>query len=130
MFEKKIVLDTCALIWLACGSDMLSSSAMDQIENASIVYVCAISAWEISLKQTQGALQLPLKTDEWFKKALEHHNLTIAPLDIDILIQSNELPLHHKDPADRFIIATAIRENASIVTSDGKFKLYDVRVII
>ncbi len=130
MYDKKIILDTCALLWLVSGDNKISNSTRDSIEHASIVYVSAISAWEISLKVERGALELPLDTFEWFNSALKCHNLTLAPLNILILTKANKLPWHHKDPADRFIITTAIIEKATIVTADNLFKKYDINVII
>ncbi|MFH1760736.1 MAG: PIN domain-containing protein [bacterium] len=47
-----------------------------------------------------------------------------------MLISANYLPCHHKDPADRFIIATALKEKAAVVTADERFKKYKVKVII
>ena len=114
MYEKNLVLDTCALIWLASEDKTLSAQALNLIDNASIVYVSTISAWEISLESVRGSLQLPMKPDKWFDLALKNHNLTLAPLDVSIMIEANNLPWHHKDPADRFIIATAIKVNAAI----------------
>lgn len=130
MYEKKLLLDTCALLWLVSGSKEISASTLKSIENCSIIYVSAISAWEISLKSERGAIILPMSPEKWFHSVLKNHNLTLAPLDVDILIKANELPWHHKDPADRFIIATAIRENAVIVTADKRFKKYGVDLII
>ena len=130
MHEKALILDTCGFLWLVSGDSMLSDSAKENIERAAIVYVSAISAWEISLKCSQGAITLPLPPTEWFKKSIEQHNLVIAPLDIDILISANQLPWHHRDPADRFIIATALRENIPVVTADSNFEKYGVRIII
>ena len=129
MYEKKLVLDTCALLWLASGNKSLSAGALDMIEHASIVYVSSISAWEISLKEIRGAISLPMKTEEWFSLALKNHNLTLAPLDIDVLTSANRLPWHHKDPADRFIIATAVKESAAVVTADQRFLKYRIKVI-
>ncbi|MBN1695961.1 MAG: type II toxin-antitoxin system VapC family toxin [Spirochaetales bacterium] len=130
MFEKTIVLDTCALLWLANGSDKLSETARNQIDHASIVYVSAISAWEISLKHEKEMLILPLNAEQWFSSVIEKHSLVLFPLDVSILCAANRLPLHHKDPADRMIIATAIRESAAVVTADFNFKKYDVKVIV
>lgn len=128
-FEKKIILDTCALLWLASGNSALSEDALDTIEHAGIAYISSISAWEISLKTAHGALHLPLAAEVWFEKAIVQHNLTLAPLDTEILFAANRLPWHHRDPADRFIIATAIREKASIITADPVFRRYGVKTI-
>ena len=129
MREKSLILDTCALIWLVSGDKMLSTVARDAIERASIVYVSAISAWEISLKSVQGGLILPLEPYDWFKRAIDSHRLVVAPLDVDILIDATKLPWHHRDPVDRFIVATALREQMAIVTADSRFSLYGVRII-
>jgi PIN domain nuclease of toxin-antitoxin system len=129
MHEPTLLLDTCALLWLAIGSDKLSINARNAIEHASIAYVSAITAWEISLKASRGALSLPVPAGEWFAAAVQQHRLTLAPLEVDILVAANELPWHHRDPADRFIIATAQKFHASIVTTDGLFEHYDVRIV-
>lgn len=71
-----------------------------------------------------------MKPDMWFRKVIELHNIHIVNLSIDILIAANKLPWHHRDPADRFIISSAIQENATIVTGDQKFSKYDIDVII
>ena len=129
MFEPVLVLDTCALLWLSSGSPDLSEEALNQIENASIVYVSAISAWEISLKYELKQLLLPLEPEEWFNLALEKHSLTLYPLDVAVLCTANKLPPIHRDPADRFVIATALREKAAVVTGDENFRKYRVKVI-
>jgi len=130
MFDKKLILDTCALLWLVKGDEALSDAAREAIERASIVYVSAISAWEISLKTAKGGLELPMRPDEWFAMAIDNHNLALAQLDLEILFTANTLPWIHNDPADRFIIATAIKENAAVVTADEKFRSYKVKTII
>lgn len=124
-----LILDTCALLWLASDNTKLSQKAKTAVKKAEVVFVSAISAWEIALKYNQKVLDLPLKPIDWFNKALDNHNLKLYPLDIEILTFSTELPLHHKDPADRFIIATAIKNNLTIITGDEKFLKYNVKVI-
>lgn len=129
MSESRLLLDTCALIWLVMSSDDLGPRARDAIEHASIVYVSAITAWEVSLKAARGALRLPSEPAAWFSLAIEQQQLTLAPLDVDILIAANALPWYHRDPADRFMIATAQKLGASVVTTDRLFDKYDVTVV-
>lgn len=128
-YEKKLILDTCALLWIAKGEERLSSSALESIQRASIVYVSSISAWELSLKYERKQLKLPMEPELWFHRVLDAHSLVLAPLDVSVLCLANSLPWHHRDPADRFIISTAMCENAAIVTTDSKFRKYDVRVL-
>ena len=129
IFENKLVLDTCAFLWLVQGNSILSDDHLDTIENARVVYVSAISCWEISLKYEQKKLTLPMEPEKWFLTALKMHSLILVPLEITILCSANKLPVHHRDPADRFVIATAIQEKAAVITADDKFLNYDIRVI-
>ena len=129
MPDRRLILDTCALLWLASGSRRLSRRTIQEIDAARAVQVSAISAWEISLKVAMQDLELPLQHADWLDTAVRNHGLTVAPLDADILIAANELPWHHRDPADRFIIATARRHRLTVVTGDKRFDLYGIAVI-
>jgi len=129
MYDERLVLDTCALLWLASGNKRIPAEVLDTVEKASIVFVSAISAWEVSLKAARQQLRLPMTPANWFRRVIAHHNLVLAPLDIEVLTAANTLPWHHKDPADRFIIATALREKAAVVTADRRFDPYDVTVL-
>lgn len=123
-----MILDTCALLWLAEGTT-LSSSALNKINTAPIVYVSAITAFEIALKYRQGKLDLPAEPRDWFKRVLVHHNLEMIDISLEIALKSTILPQLHKDPADRFIIATALLYKLPVVTKDKKFTGYGVKVI-
>ena len=124
-----ILLDTCALLWLVSGGGRLSQTALEEIEQVSVVYVSAISGFEISLKYHKGKLGLPVPPQEWFDMAVKHHELTVLSLDVETCIAATELPPIHQDPCDRFIIATAKRHNLPVVTADQRFQEYGVHVI-
>jgi PIN domain nuclease of toxin-antitoxin system len=124
-----MILDTCALLWLAAGSKKLSRSALKEINEAAAVYVSAISGFEISLKISKGRLELPHPVGDWFKRVTEHHGLTILPLDLEVCIAAAELPPIHDDPFDRFIIATAKLNELAVVTADEHFEKYGLTVL-
>ena len=123
-----MLLDTCALLWLAEGGKRLSKETLERIQEASIVYVSAISAFEIAVKCRSGKLRLPVPPAEWFQGVVDHHSLAVQPLDWDICMKAAELPPIHKDPCDRFIIATAKKLNLTIITGDPIFRSYDIDV--
>ena len=125
-----MLLDTCTLLWLAKGDDKLPKSILAQIDLAPKAYISAITGFEIAIKHKKGKLKLPEAPENWFKIVITHHDLSVIPLDLDICIASINLPPFHKDPCDRFIIATAIENNLPIVTADGNFKEYDVELIL
>jgi PIN domain nuclease of toxin-antitoxin system len=124
-----MLLDTCALIWLAMGGGSLSEGAKKAIEEAAAVYVSSISAFEIAYAAARGRLELPCDAESWYHAVLDKHSLTEIPLSGKIAISSTKLPMVHKDPCDRFIIATAQLENLPIVTGDRMFHKYDITVI-
>lgn len=127
--RRKLILDTCALVWLVTGDKKLSQEAKKEIDAAQVVFVSAISAWEVSLKAARGELSLPLPALEWFNEAVHAHHLTVADLSVEVLTQANQLPWHHRDPADRLVIATATLEGLDIVTGDKRLRAYGITVV-
>lgn len=126
---RKVLLDTCALVWLVAGDKRLSDRAREAIDAAPVAMVSAISAWEISLLVVRGGLQLPMAAAAWFSRALEVHHLVLAELSVEVLMGANALPWHHRDPADRFIIATAKAQDLDVITVDARFASYGVTVL-
>jgi PIN domain nuclease of toxin-antitoxin system len=124
-----MILDTCALLWLASGDKQLSRAALKEINSAAAVYVSAISGFEISLKTAGGRLELSHPVETWFEQVAEHHGLTILPLGLDACIAAAKLPAIHDDPFDRFIIAAAKLHDLTVVTRDEQFEKYGVTVI-
>src|ERR1039457_5552832 len=105
--EVPMILDTCALLWLASGDKKISRAMLKLLNEASWVYVSVISGFEIDIKASSGNLKLPHAPQEWFEKVIEHHGLTVLPLELNICIAAAELSPIHNEPCDRFIIATA-----------------------
>jgi PIN domain nuclease of toxin-antitoxin system len=127
--EVPMILDTCALLWLASGEKKISRPTLKEINEASAVYVSAISGFEIAIKASRGKLKLPHTPQEWFEKVIEHHGLTVLPLELNICIAAAELPPIHNDPCDRFIIATAKLNELAVVTTDENFEKYGLTVL-
>ncbi len=128
MYEK-LILDTCALIWISVGGGEITRFSMDAIDKAKHVFVSSISSFEISLKYHIGGIELPCDPELWYTRVLEHHDITEIVIDSKIAIASTKLPPIHKDPCDRFIIATAKLNNLTIVTADKLFNSYEVELI-
>ena len=124
-----MLLDTCALLWLVHEQSNLSDVAIQEMDAAPILYVSAISGFEIGLKYRTNKLQLPMPPSEWFDGIMEHHEISVIELDLATCIKATELPLIHKDPCDRFIIATAMLRDMPVVTVDHRFEQYGIRVL-
>lgn len=124
-----MILDTCALLWLASGNKKLTRATLKQINDSPAVYISAISGFEIAIKSVRGKLKLPIPPAEWLTKVVEHHGLTVLPLDLDVCIKAAQLPPIHDDPCDRFIIAAAKLNDLPVVTADEQFEKYGLTVI-
>jgi len=124
-----MILDTCALLWLSSGSADLSDAARTTIQEATLVYVSAISAFEIGLKSRKGKLELPVPASDWFPAIIRHHDLTVLDITAEISLRATDLPPIHNDPCDRLIISTALLRQMPIITSDSFFTHYGVKCL-
>ena len=125
-----IILDTCAVLWLAEGSDKLTSKTVSAIDREAVVAVSAISAFEIALKNRNGELSLPIPPEEWWERFVTHHRIDVIDLSPEIVMGATRLPYIHKDTADRFIIATARAHNCPVVSADRRFADYGIKVLL
>ncbi len=121
----RLILDTCAILWLASDYSQLRPKAVQAIRNnADFLYVSAISAFEISLKSRKGKLSLKSPPEHWWAATIALHGLQVLPVTDEIALASTALPTIHADPCDRIIIATAVAISARIVTSDEVIPTY------
>ena len=119
-----ILMDTHIwLRWLLPG-EQLSEKLIKLIETTEYLAVSSISCWEVVLLEKLHRIELPLPVDEWLKEALIGSSVTALPVTATIASLAGLLPYHHKDPADRFIIATAIHHDMKVVSFDGIFPSY------
>ena len=125
-----MLLDTCGLLWLAHDQARISGETLRGIDEAPVVFISAITGFEIGLKYSGGKLQLPAPPREWLHEILAHHQIEIIGLNLEICIKATELPPIHKDPCDRFIIATALVNEMPVVTADQRFAAYGVKALI
>jgi len=126
---EKYLLDTHALLWFARKSSQLSEkgySIISDIKNN--IFVSDISIWEIATKMKIGKLDFELTVEELCKYIT---NLQFEWLSIDKthIIGTLPLPLHHRDPFDRMLIAQAKTEKMTIITRDTNFSKYDIDVL-
>ena len=125
-----MILDTCAFLWLAHDQGKFSAETLKQIDAEPVVYISPITGFEIGIKYKTGKLHLPVPPENWIPEILDHHQIGIADLNIDICVKATQLPFIHRDPCDRFIIATALILGLPVVTADRRFAEYGVEVMI
>jgi PIN domain nuclease of toxin-antitoxin system len=125
----RVLIDTHALLWYLQGDVNLSNLAMITIENKdNDVFVSIASLWEIAIKLGLGKLEIqrPFENIEIDLDRLDIKILPIAFAELDIY---RSLPLHHRDPFDRILIAQSISNSLTIITRDALFKPYLARLM-
>jgi PIN domain nuclease of toxin-antitoxin system len=117
-----LLLDTCAVIWVAEDQPISETAALafDEAHAADqFVYVSPITAWEVGLLVARGRLTMIVKPQLWFGRLLDVANMRLADMSPDLLISSSFLPGEPpRDPADRIIAATAREYGYTLVTRD------------
>jgi PIN domain nuclease of toxin-antitoxin system len=123
----KILLDTCAFLWLTTDAPELSNKARILFQNTdNAVYLSSVSVWEIIVKHQLGKLPLPGAADDFIKQQCEKHFIESLSLDEKAVFNLSQLPNHHRDPFDRMLVCQAIAHDLTVLTSDELIMQYPV----
>jgi len=119
----KNILDTHAIIWFLNG-EKLTAKTKELIVNGEN-YVSVVSLWEVAIKMNIGKYSYDGGFSA-FKELVKNNGFIVLPLEDEYMEKLFELPLIHRDPFDRLIIATALAEELTIITIDENIQKYDV----
>ena len=122
----KLLLDTHTILWFFGDVEKLSEAALSAIldpENEK--YVSIVSAWELVIKISLGKLSFEGGIANFFI-TVEENGFEILPIKREYIKHLEKLPLHHRDPFDRMLIASAAVEEMSLISSDKEIIHYDV----
>ncbi|MDP2180569.1 type II toxin-antitoxin system VapC family toxin [Methylicorpusculum sp.] len=117
-------MDTHIWVRWILNNNPLPPSILDIIETSDAVAVSAISIWEVVLLEKRKRIELPCTIEEWISEALAGSDVESLPITTEIAYLASMLPEHHKDPADRLIIATSVLGNFQLISLDTLFPLY------
>lgn len=120
-----MIIDSHVLLWWLEDRPELSGRAkaiLDRAESdAAGFHVCAVSLWELRLKELRGILQPSQPVREWPRYLARLNWLVLEPTTPEIWLRSAELDWPHRDPADRIIAATAAWHALPVLTKDRAF---------
>lgn len=123
-----MLLDTHALIWFLNDDVKLSQNTKRIIEDSDNLFVSIISLWEIAIKISVRKLNIDIKFEN-LPQVLAELDIQILPFDFTDTEVYIGLPLNHRDPFDRMLIAQAIHHNLAVVGCDVAFDAYPVKRI-
>jgi PIN domain nuclease of toxin-antitoxin system len=121
----KLLLDTQVVLWQLQGERTVTSHAREAIGQADELSFSVVSFAEIGVKAAIGKLSVPAD----LREHVVDSGMRILGLSPEHGLGVSDLPLHHRDPFDRLLIAQARHEGLTVVTADGRFADYDVAVI-
>jgi PIN domain nuclease of toxin-antitoxin system len=117
----KLLLDTHIWIWHIGTPDKLRKRVADAIEDrANELWLSPVSIWELSVLVEKGRIELDDDLDAWVSRALANGAVREAPLTNDVALEVSKLRFSHRDPADRFIAASAKVFDLTLVTADSR----------
>jgi len=124
----KLLLDTHIWLWSLLEPARLSSRVAAALADpTNEIWLSPISVWELLVLTQKGRVKLNEDVDEWIQQALRSAPLKEAPLTFEVAQEVGKLSLPHRDPADRFLIASAKVFGLTLVTSDQN--LIDAKVV-
>ena len=120
----RLLLDTHVFIWWDEGAG-LSKPALSAIRDADQVYVSAVTGWEIALKSNLGRI----RTTRDVVSAAAEAGFEELPIRLTHTTVLRDLPMHHRDPFDRMLVAQATAEGLTLVTRDPVIAEYGVKTL-
>jgi len=123
----KLLLDTHTFLWFLDDSPQLSQKGKALLEADNDLLLSVASLWEIAIKLCLGKLTVAVPIEVLMTQQLTQNDIVLLPITVAPLIVVSTLPLYHRDPFDRLLIAQALVEQISIVSADPAFDAYPVQ---
>lgn len=124
-----VILDTQIIIWLEESPEKIPDAVKQIILKESLVYISAASVWEMAIKIKTGKLYIKMPLRKFIDNVQKDYHFELLNITLEHIYEVERLPLHHKDPFDRLLIAQSMIENIAVTTSDEIFDKYSINVI-
>lgn len=124
----RLLLDTHTFIWYVLNIQRLTDKVRNLIDDEDNEILLSIaSIWEMAIKQSTGKLSFSLPFELFITQQLSFNKFNLLEIKINHIAQVATLPLHHRDPFDRLLIAQAMVEQIPILSADSAFDAYPTR---
>jgi PIN domain nuclease of toxin-antitoxin system len=125
----RLLLDTHVLLWWMDDNPRISGRSRSLISHADTVLVSVASVWEIAIKAGLGQLEVPPDLRRYLLRQLARNEFELLPVLFEHAVAVRDLPLHHRDPFDRLLIAQSLTERLALISHDARMKAYAIEVL-
>jgi PIN domain nuclease of toxin-antitoxin system len=126
----RYLLDTNIFLWWSARADNLSAPVAAILrERTTELYLSLASVWEIQIKVQLGKLPLRMPLAQLIAEQVETNGFTLLPVIVEHVYRLDQLPLYHRDPFDRILVAQAMVEHMTMLSSDSLLAQYAITVI-
>lgn len=124
----RLLLDTHIFIWYILDIQRLTATVRALIDDEdNEILLSTASAWEMAIKQSTGKLSFGMQFEMFITQQLSLNKFNLLDIKIEHLTVVSTLPLHHRDPFDRLLIAQAMVEEIPILSADSAFDAYPIQ---
>jgi len=124
----RLLLDSHTLLWAEAGDPRLSARAKRLLANQHLWFSVA-SLWELAIKAQTRGLSLPESAARFVQRQVVLYHIELLPITVRHVAEFERLPLHHRDPFDRMLIAQARSDHLTLLSADSLLRQYDVEVV-
>lgn len=125
-----LLLDTHAYLWFIAGDERLSAVAREAIENPFHLKIISVaSLWEITIKNSLGKLTLKTDLCNILSEHIASNGFELLPIETGHLMELSRLPMHHRDPFDRLLVAQCKADELTLCSADHAFAAYNIQLI-
>lgn len=126
----RVLLDTHTFLWWNTDDSRLSPKVRDLIaDGRNEIYLSVASAWEIAIKAARGSLILPEPPEQYVPSRLRLHRMLVLAIQLRHALMVYDLPMIHRDPFDRLLIAQSRLEDLPLLTIDPEIIQYGIEVV-
>jgi PIN domain nuclease of toxin-antitoxin system len=126
----RLLLDTHVLLWWIDADPRVSDRSHALISDpGNTVSVSVASVWEIAIKAGMGQLEVPPDLRGYLRRQLARNEFELLPVLFEHAVAVRDLPLYHRDPFDRLLIAQTRVERLNLVSRDARMKAYGIEVL-
>ena len=121
-----VLLDSHAFLWALDDNDQLGANVRAALQSGREACLSSATVWELGIKAEIGRLSLPVPLRELVRRAVVDGGVRVLDVTPEHALRASELPMLHKDPFDRMLIAQAMTERLTLATRDGRIEGYGV----